>query len=106
MAWRSAASISEGPGEANAKLTSAYRSVFKDGNEHSEIVLTDFAVHCQWFQVMPANATDGEIRHHNAMRAAFARIFNFLSLDANAIKALEEAARNEAAQLEGNFLND
>lgn len=101
--WRSLASIftrdKARTKEAQIRLASAYRAVFtgSPGKEDQEIVLADLANACSWRKVCGPSVTNEELRYVEGTRAAFSRVFAFLSLTPSDISALEEAARREAA---------
>jgi hypothetical protein len=97
--WRSRARLAkaESAEVADIRLIEAYRSVFGRGGEDVELVLIDLAAFCGFYQVEQGGVTADELNHHAGRRAAFGRIFNFLSLSDAQLMAMEQAARDEAA---------
>ena len=98
--WRSLAS-QQGEGRRGGavsaqRLTAAYRDVFLRADESTEIVLADLANHCGFYKVPPIGSPPETLLVDQGMRSAFGRIFSFLSLPEEMLKALEEAARREA----------
>ncbi|NKE77542.1 hypothetical protein [Ochrobactrum sp. MC-1LL] len=102
MKWRCLAWLRRHrPNEAELRLAVAYKEVFERRSEHTEIVLADFAAHTGFYLVDPPG-TDLSLYQagYNAgQRAAFGRLFQFLSLSDEQLRALEEAARAEAEQI-------
>jgi len=103
MTWRTAAvrANRQGPAQAEKALADAYRSLFADGREEVEMVLTDLATFCGFYAVEAAGVDGNTLNHAAGRRAAFARIFHFLSLSDEQSAALEEAARLEAEYRQG-----
>ena len=98
MKWRTVATQVKRPrgDEANLRLAQAYREVFGREHESVEMVLADFANFCGFYKVPPIGAPPETLLVDQGLRAAFGRLFSFLSLPEDRLKALEEAARREA----------
>lgn len=100
MKWRCLASQqrkgSRRRSEAEQKLTAAYRDVFMRADESTELVLSDLANFCGFYKVPPIGSPPETLLVDQGMRSAFGRIFHFLSMPEEKLKALEEAARREA----------
>lgn len=99
MSWRSTASQKPNRKRGSAaqdKLTKAYRDVFLRKDESVEIVLADLANFCGFYKVPPIGSPPETLLVDQGLRAAFGRLFSFLSLPEDRLKALEEAARREA----------
>ena len=89
------------PGERRTALTqktlvAAYRDVFGRDNEAVQVVLADLANHCGFYRVATPGVTPDALMYDAGMRAAYARIFNFLSLPPEHLAGLETAVRSEA----------
>ncbi len=82
---------------ADAQLIAAYNSVFVQGREDVELVLTDLANHCGFYKVDDRGASADDLNFDGGKRAAFARIWSFLTLTDQQLELLENAARDEAA---------
>jgi hypothetical protein len=97
--WRSRARLAKAVSSdaADIRLIQAYRSVFGRGGEDVELVLIDLASFCGFYQVEQGGVSADELNHWAGRRAAFGRIFNFLSLSDAQLMAMEQAARDEAA---------
>lgn len=96
--WRTVASDREThPVRAEHELTQAYQMIFCRNNENAEIVAADLAAFCGFYQVEPpgSDLTPYQAGYTNGLRAAFGRLFHFLSLTAAQLEALEKAAREE-----------
>lgn len=98
------------PGErrtaaAQAALTAAYHDVFGRNNASVQIVLSDLANHCGFYAVSAPGVTPDALLYDAGMRAAYARIFTFLSATPEQMAALETAVRAEslADEQEGNM---
>jgi len=89
------------PNEAELKLANAYRSVFGKDGENTEIVLADLAAHTGFYMVEPPGADLSQFQagYNAGQRAAFGRLFQFLTLSDEQMRALEVAARQEAEQI-------
>lgn len=92
------------PMNALAQLGDAYRAVF-DGRSteaQREIVLADLAAQSGFYRVtVPSPAlADRDLWFAEGRRSMFAEIFAHLSLADDDVKALENAARREAATFE------
>ena len=102
MKWRSLAlQMADKPqgrksASAQARLTQAYLDVFGKDDESTEIVLADMANFCGFYKVPPIGAPPETLLVDQGLRAAFGRLFHFLSLPDDRIAALEKAARAEA----------
>lgn len=102
MNWRCLAWLRfRRPNEAELRLATAYKAVFGNQSEHSEIVLADLAAQTGFYMVEPPGADRSlyQAGYCAGQRAAFGRLFQFLSLSDVQMRALEEAARQEAEQL-------
>lgn len=99
MKWRTRAAASAyGQITAQKKLTDSYRDVFGKQSEAVEMVLADLAAHTGFYQVEPPGDMSAyQAGYRNGLRAAFGRLFHFLSLSDQQMAALEEAARLEAS---------
>lgn len=98
--WRSRARALRLHGDeslADAQLVAAYNSVFAQGREDVEMVLTDLASHSGFFKVDERGASADDLNFDGGKRAAFARIWSFLTLTDQQLELLENAARDEAA---------
>lgn len=93
--WRSRLRSSDKPTEKDMKLAVAYRELFKRG-EHSEMVLADLAAFTGFYSVAPPGVPSETLQYDAGMRAAFGRLFHFLSLSEDDMAALEQAARAES----------
>jgi len=82
--------------KAHAKLAAAYREVFSRNDESVEIVLADLANFCGFYKVPPIGSPPETLLVDQGLRAAFGRLFSFLSLSDERMAALEQAAREEA----------
>jgi len=60
------------------------------------MVLADLANHTGFYQVLPPGTGVNELVDANGKRAVFGRLFRFLRLSEEEVRALEEAARQEA----------
>ena len=60
------------------------------------MVLADLANHSGFYQVMPPGTPMADLMEANGKRAVFGRLFRFLRLSEDEVRALEEAARQEA----------
>ena len=98
MKWRSRLSQAKAPSEQELKLAHAYREVFGKRSEAVEMVLADFAAFTGFYNVAPPGTSGDALQYDAGMRAAFARIFNFISLSDEQMQALEKAARAESEQ--------
>lgn len=100
IGWRTRARterLTGNPGLADAQLTAAYNSVFSQGREDVELVLTDLAAHCGFYKVGERGSSADDLNFDEGKRAAFARIWSFLTLTDKQLELLENAARDEAA---------
>lgn len=100
MSWRTPAVLypkGQGRGsQASEKLTKAYLDVFGKDNESVEIVLTDLANFTGFYKVPPPGTPPETLLYEQGLRAAFGRLFHFLSLPPDRLEELEKAARAEA----------
>lgn len=99
MSWRSIAAYPDSVNRKSAaqdRLTKAYRDVFMRKDEATEIVLADFANFCGFYKVPPIGAPPETLLVDQGLRAAFGRLFHFLSLTDDRLAALEKAAREES----------
>lgn len=98
MNWRSKALLAatKGPSTAELSLIEAYKACFKK-SEHSEMVLTDLAVHLGFFQAEDRGINTEEANFQNGRRSAFLHILQHLTLPEAELEGLVEAARLEAA---------
>lgn len=102
MKWRNLGRLREvAPKQAELHIVNAYKSVFEKQSEQVEIVLADFAAHTGFYLVDPPGADLSlyQAGYNAGQRAAFGRLFQFLSLSDEQLRALEEAARAEAEQI-------
>lgn len=100
MKWRTRAQYAAyGKYAAEQQLVAAYAEVFGRESEAVELVLSDLAAHTGFYRVEPPNGdlTAYQAGYGNGLRAAFGRLFQFLTLSDEQLRALEEAARQEAA---------
>lgn len=103
MKWRTKAQhAAYGRYQAEQKLVGAYHEVFGKETESVEMVLADLAAHTGFYQVEPpgVDMTAYQAGYRNGLRAAFGRLFSFLSLSDEQLRALEEAARAEASMFQ------
>lgn len=98
MKWRSLASQTRKSRSVvgQDRLIKAYRDVFMRPDESTEIVLSDLANFTGFYKVPPIGSPPETLLVDQGMRSAFGRIFSFLSLPEEKLKAIEEAARREA----------
>jgi hypothetical protein len=98
MKWRTVATQVKRPrgSKAQLRLTQAYLDVFTREDESTEMVLADLANFCGFYKVPPIGAPPETLLVDQGLRAAFGRLLSFLSLPEARLKALEEAARQEA----------
>lgn len=104
-AWRSIATLfgrKQRRGyQAQLRLTQAYNAVFGGGSagpEDKELVLADLANTSGFYRVTPAkHYSSRELWQMEGARLVYARIFEHLRLSEADLRALEIAARREAA---------
>lgn len=106
MSWRTIASqeaFKPRGKKAELRLVNAYKAVFGQQNEDVEVVLADLANHCGFYKVAPPGASGDQLQYDAGLRAAFGRLFSFLTLPDDRLAALEAAARaeNETDQSQG-----
>lgn len=102
MNWRNLAKHRHvAPIQTEQQLVAAYRSVFGRKGEDVEIVLADLAAHTGFYLVEPPGSDLSQFQagYNAGQRAAFGRIFHFLSLSDDHLRALEIAARQESEQI-------
>jgi len=102
MSWRSVAKQRQlAPVHAEHRLAEAYKAVFGKQSEDIEIVLADLAAHTGFYLVEPpgADLSPYQAGYSAGQRAAFGRLFHFLTLSDERMRSLEEAARAEAEQI-------
>lgn len=102
MSWRNLAKQRQlAPIHAEQRITQAYRAVFGKQSEDVEIVLADLAAHTGFYLVEPpgADLSQYQAGYSAGQRAAFGRLFHFLTLSDERMRALEEAARAESEQI-------
>lgn len=89
------------PAHTEVQLTNAYKAVFGKQDEHVEIVLADLAAHTGFYLVEPPGSDLSlyQAGYSAGQRAAFGRLFQFLSLPDEQLRELEEAARREAEHI-------
>lgn len=107
MGWRSIVKQKpEAPrgDDAKLRLAQAYLSVFGKETEDAEIVLADLAEFCGFYNVAPPGLSGEQLQYDAGKRAAFGRLFSFLSLSDERLAALEEAARAENEANEKGYL--
>lgn len=101
MKWRSRAQYAAyGKYAAEQQIVAAYQEVFGREGEAVELVLSDLAAHTGFYRVEPPNGdlSAYQAGYSNGLRAAFGRIFQYISLTDEQMGALEIAARQEAMQ--------
>lgn len=106
MSWRSLASQRNSkPNFAVAKLVNAYKTVLGKQGEDVEIVMADLAAHTGFYQVEAPGSDLSQFQagYNAGLRAAFGHVLGFLSLPDEQLRALEKAAQDEAAVLQGQF---
>lgn len=102
MKWRNLAKQRSAiPAHTELQLINAYKAIFDKQSEHVEIVLADLAAHTGFYLVDPPGSDLSlyQAGYNAGQRAAFGRIFQFLSLSDEQLRALEQAARAEAEQI-------
>lgn len=102
MRWRNLSKSRQVlPAHTEVQLHAAYREVFGKRSEAVEIVLADLAAQTGFYMVEPPDADLSlyQAGYSAGQRAAFGRLFHFLSLSDEQLRALEEAARKEAEHL-------
>lgn len=99
MKWRSKVRQENGPARQEKKLVQAYNEVFGKETEAVEMVLADLASFTGFYGVAPPGTSGDALQYDAGMRAAFGRLFHFLSLSDEQLQALEEAARAESEHL-------
>ncbi len=102
MKWRNVAKTRQTlPSHTEQQLYTAYLEVFGKQSEAVEIVLADLAAHTGFYMVEPPDADLSlyQSGYSAGQRAAFGRLFHFLSLSDEQLRSLEVAAREEAGQL-------
>lgn len=101
MKWRTRAqALAAGEITAEQKLVDSYREVFCKEGEAVEMVLADLAAWTGFYQVdPPGDLSLYQAGYRAGLRAAFGRLFHFMSLTDEQLRALEEAARAEAEQI-------
>ena len=84
--------------QATQTLTQAYRNLFdaKATRREAQMVLADLASHSGFYQMAAPGASTGELAEANGKRTVYGRLFRFLRLSDDEVRALEEAARQEA----------
>lgn len=86
--------------EAAARLTKAYQEVFhgRPSREDQQLVLADLAAESGFYRVSPAATYSSEqLWQQEGSRLLYGRIFEHLALEEADLRALEVAARREAA---------
>jgi hypothetical protein len=86
--------------QAQERLTQAYQEVFtgKPNREDQELVLADLAKESGFFQYAHASAmTSEQLWQREGARVLFGRIYEHITLEEADRRALETAARREAA---------
>lgn len=102
MKWRNASKARQAlPAHTEQQLHAAYLEVFGKQAEAVEIVLADLAAQTGFYMVEPPDADLSlfQAGYSAGQRAAFGRLFHFLSLSDEQLRALEVAARAEAEHL-------
>lgn len=100
FSWRSLGNLfprkkRRGP-EAQLRLARAYQSVFR--GEDGQLVLADIANQSGFFRVTPAQGTTSEeLWQREGMRLLYGHLHSQITLSENDLRALEYAARREAA---------
>lgn len=87
---------------AELELTTAYREVFagRPTQQHQQMVLADLMARSGYNMVMPATVSDAHLRQNEGKRELFGHIYSHLALADSDVRALEVAARNEAATMQ------
>lgn len=102
MKWRNVSKARQAlPAHTEQQLHAAYLEVFGKQTEAVEIVLADLAAQTGFYMVEPPDADLSlfQAGYSAGQRAAFGRLFHFLSLSDEQLRALEQAARAEAEHL-------
>lgn len=102
MTWRTVARTrSRLPHATENQLKDAYREVFGKTSAAVEIVLADLALHTGFYLVEPPSSDLSlfQAGYSAGQRAAFGRLFHYLTLSDQQLAALEDAARQEAENL-------
>ena len=102
MKWRNVSKARQAlPAHTEQQLHAAYLEVFGKQTEAVEIVLADLAAQTGFYMVEPPDADLSlfQAGYSAGQRAAFGRLFHFLSLSDEQLRALEVAARAEAEHL-------
>lgn len=88
-------------------ITESYRRVFSGRGDvaDAQAVLADLANHSGFYRVNPPGVSGADRAYADGQRAVFGRVFGFLTLPDEQIRALEIAARQEASVTaqEGDF---
>lgn len=89
--------------DAELRLINAYHDVFSREDEATELVMADLADFCGFYKVPPPGSPSEGLQYEAGLRAAFGRLFHFLTLSDERLAALEKAARfeNETNATEG-----
>lgn len=98
MTWRGLASRPKGArrnDQAHRRLVKAYKEVFRP-SESVDIVLADLANYCGFYKVAPPGTPAEALFYEQGTRAAFGRLFHFLSLPDDRLEDLEKAAQAES----------
>lgn len=100
MSWRTLARQKAAqPAQSEQALCTAYRDVFGVKKESVQLVMADLAAFTGFYQVVPQGTPNEALQYQEGSRAAFARIYHFLSLTDEQLMALEQAARSESGDL-------
>lgn len=85
--------------QAGLRLTQAYQAVFrgKPSEDDQHLVLADLSAKSGFYRVSREDVSSDALRQREGMRALYAHIFAYLSLNPDDVMALENAARREAA---------
>lgn len=83
---------------ARIDLAMAYQRLFagRGSKEDAEIVLADLGAWSGFYQVYGPGVSADDRAHRDGMRAVYGRIFRFLRMTDDEVRALETAARAEA----------
>jgi hypothetical protein len=90
--------FAKGSARGQEKLGSAYRNIFsgKGTADDAQMVLADLANHSGFYRVSGPDVDPNARAFADGMRAAYGRIFRYLSLTDQELQDLQEAARAEA----------
>lgn len=102
MTWRNVSKTRQIlPAQTEQQLHAAYLEVFGKQTEAAEIVLADLAAQTGFYMVEPPDADLSlyQAGYSAGQRAAFGRLYQYLTLSDEQLHSLEIAARQEAEQV-------